>query len=124
MNGFELGSTVIDQNPHPTFDRVIGAGYVIQFLVEQEVEPFRDLQVQVMHQGKVVATASFTDDGESAHCQNVVVMPEHHRKGIATAVYVFAERLFRRKLYNFWKGDPVQTAAAKALWAQPNRPFG
>lgn len=48
------------------------------------------------------------------------VHPDHQRKGIATAVYSQIEKKTNLKL------TPTlsQTQDAKALWAQPNRPFG
>jgi ribosomal protein S18 acetylase RimI-like enzyme len=124
MVEFEDGSTVINENPHPAFDRISGSGYRITYRVEQEVEPFKDLLVKVLHGGDVIAEADFTDDGLYAHCQNVRVHPRHQRQGIATAVYVYAEKVYGKRLRNFWGDDPKQTPAAKALWAQRNRPFG
>lgn len=48
------------------------------------------------------------------------VHPDHQRKGIATAVYSQIEKKTNLKL------TPTlsQTQDARALWAQPNRPFG
>jgi GNAT superfamily N-acetyltransferase len=121
---FEDGSAVVKGSPHSAFDKIVSRGYGITFRIEQEVEPFKDLLVRVLHGDQTVAEADFTDDGFEAYCQNVRVDPSHQRKGIATAVYVFAETVLGKPLSNFWGSDHKQTPEAKALWAQPNRPFG
>jgi hypothetical protein len=77
-----------------------------------------------MHAGDMIGEANFTDDGSFAFPQNVRVAPAYQRQGIATAIYVFAEKILEKPLYDFWADDPAQTSEAKALWAQPNRPFG
>jgi GNAT superfamily N-acetyltransferase len=124
MVAFEDGSAIVKQSPHPAFDKILECGYRISFRIEQDVERFKDLLIEVLHGDNGVAEAEFTDDGASAYCQNVQVDPSHQRKGIATAIYVFAENVIGKPLYNFWGSDPKQTPAARALWAQPNRPFG
>lgn len=48
------------------------------------------------------------------------VVSHHRRKGIATAMYVVAEKYTGRKILK----SPVQSDDAKALWGRPNRPFG
>lgn len=49
------------------------------------------------------------------------VLPEHRRKGIASAVYRKIEEDTGLKIIPF---KEEQTPEAKALWSQPNRPFG
>jgi len=54
----------------------------------------------------------------------VRVEPTHQRRGLATAMYVFAENVFGKPLSNYWASEPHQSEAAKVMWANPNRPFG
>jgi hypothetical protein len=71
--------------------------------------------------------ADFSADIEmkwSVHCQNVSVVSAHQRHGIATSMYVLAERVMGLPMTNLWEGDPRQSEEAQGLWAQPNRPFG
>jgi hypothetical protein len=121
---FEDGTSVSRENPHPAFDRLRANGYVIEYRIEREVEFCTDLLVRVRRGQDVVAEADFTEDDLGAYCQNVRVNRDHRRRGVANAIYVFAEKAFGKPLYNFWGTDPKQTAAAKALRAQPHRPFG
>src|SRR5579872_1954647 len=109
---------------HPALGRVLGQGYEIAYHIEHEGKHFSCLAVRVSYQGQVVAEADFTDDGRDAYCQNVKVREGDRRKGIATAAYVLAEKILGKLLYDFWGGDDKQSAAAKALWSQPGRPFG
>lgn len=124
MIAYQDGSGVIGQNPHPAFDKLVGRGYKISYRIEQEVEPFKDLLVRVMHGNSVIADADFTDDGFAPYCQNVRVDPKYQRQGVATAIFVFAEKVLGKSLHDFWGDDSKQTPEAKALWAQPKRPFG
>jgi ribosomal protein S18 acetylase RimI-like enzyme len=51
---------------------------------------------------------------------NVLVDSNYQRQGIATALYVLAEKISKKKLSPY----PQQYDEGKHLWAQPNRPFG
>jgi 8-oxo-dGTP pyrophosphatase MutT (NUDIX family)/GNAT superfamily N-acetyltransferase len=51
---------------------------------------------------------------------DVAVHPDHQRRGIATAMYRLAEEHGGDVLHPY----PEQYDDGKALWAQPNRPFG
>lgn len=51
---------------------------------------------------------------------NVQIHPDHQRKGIGTAMYSLAEEKSGRKIVP----SKSQSPGAKALWSQPNRPFG
>lgn len=50
----------------------------------------------------------------------VDVHPEHRRKGIANAMYSGAETHWGKKIEH----NGVQDSDGRALWNQPNRPFG
>ncbi|MBK5275871.1 MAG: N-acetyltransferase [Desulfuromonadales bacterium] len=100
-------------------------GYQFRHKMENDDDFLQDLIVFVEYQKKDIAEAHFTDDGNSAYCQQVNIDENHQRKGIATAMYLYAETVLGRVLENFWDDDPeYQSPAARALWAQPNRPFG
>lgn len=58
--------------------------------------------------------------GPKMMCSDVLVQPEHQRKGLATRMYQHAEKISGRTLHPY----PEQHDDGKALWAQPNRPFG
>lgn len=128
MSGFKAGDEVMRLHPHSTFDKIRQLGFELRFRIEIEEEfpDIKELLVEVRLNEEVIATAEFMDDaGEKyAHCQNVKVNLECRRQGIATVMYVFAEKVFGRCLSNFWGDDPKQAPAAKALWANSNRPFG
>jgi ribosomal protein S18 acetylase RimI-like enzyme len=126
MLAFTSGNDLLREHPHAAFDRTYHWGYEVWYRIEskQECPSFRKLIVQVRLKDQVVAEADFADDGSAAHCQNVRVEPADQRRGIATAMYLFAEKVFGKSIRNHWAGDSAQTAAAKALWANPSRPFG
>lgn len=117
------GVPIIDNHPHPAFVRLKTQGYEFFYRFRGE-EDLLDLDIEVRKGDQVVGTADFSDDGPYAHCQNVQVKEAYQRQGIATAMYMFAECALGKKLHDFWKGDPLQTKAARALWDMPNRPFG
>jgi len=48
------------------------------------------------------------------------VHPKHQRKGLATAMYIYAEKMHGKK----FDQAALQTLAGKKLWSQPKRPFG
>ena len=51
---------------------------------------------------------------------NVEVKPEFRRQGLATSMYVFAEEETGMTTHP----HNIQSEEGRALWAQPNRPFG
>ena len=52
---------------------------------------------------------------------SVVVDPNYQRRGIGSAMYIFAEKELNMK---FVRTDDVLTGSGKALWNDPNRKFG
>lgn len=68
---------------------------------------------------RVVGTAYFGYVGADLRAA-VQVDPKYRRRGVATAMYVWAEEIARDKL----TPDIPHTPLAEALWNQPNRPFG
>ena len=124
MSDFQSGAPLFALNPHPAFERLVRRGCAISFLIEQRFETFRELEISVTCDGAVIASANFSEDETGPYCQNCNVDPTYRRQGIATAVYIFAEIVFGRHLYDFWRGNSFQSKNAKALWSQPNRPFG
>lgn len=126
MRAFEAGSELFRLHPHVAFGRICQCGYEVWYRIENDegYPAARVLIVQISLQDQVVAKADFTDDGFTAYCQHVRVEPTHQRRGLATATYVFAEIVFGKPLSNHWASEPHQSEAAKAMWANPNRPFG
>jgi len=105
--------------------RLNAIGYEFRHQLEQEDGIFADLIVHVLYEGEDIAEGHFTDDGNSVYCQQVNVNDCHQRRGVGTAMYMYVERLQNCVLENFWANDTeYQTPAARALWAQANRPFG
>ena len=66
---------------------------------------------------------NFTDEGVLAAPRNVFVVPRNRRQGVATTVYLFAEKYFGKPVVEIWD-DSERTPEAKAFWAQPSTPFG
>ena len=119
----QKANSIIEDNPHEAFNKIYKNKYEILYSThEDKFETI--LNAEVRFGDNIVANADFVISEGDLHCNNVRVDEEHRRKGICTALYVFAEKLFGRKIENFWKGDPIQSDAAKKLWNQPNRPFG
>lgn len=114
----------------PGQDVVAAADASFEALRARGYEIFYDLHsggrlsVEARLNSDVAGRAEFQAANGSAYCQNVEVEPAHQRRKIATAMYVFAERVLGAELEDFWGDEPDQTPAARALWAQPNRPFG
>jgi GNAT superfamily N-acetyltransferase len=125
---FESADQLIQKHPHAAFERLNERGYKLLFEFDSDDggKTFTNLKVKAVDGDKLIGAADFTDDGDTIHCQNVLVEPRYRRQGIANAMYVLAEKAFGKLLTDFWAGwkSEQQTAAAKAMWAQPNRPFG
>lgn len=69
---------------------------------------------------EVVGTAVFDTHENRLYPLSVNVSAAHRRKGLATAMYQFAEKKTGLAI----GPSPEQSSAGKALWEQPNRPFG
>ena len=126
---FTSGDRVVRRHPHPAFDKVIAGGYSLWYCFRPPIEQGRRLFVQVRMGAEVITCVEFAC-GLAPFCQNIEVPEALRRRGLANAIYVFAEKRLGRTLCNFWRGMKTddgkssQSPLAQALWAQPNRPFG
>jgi GNAT superfamily N-acetyltransferase len=117
------GDEVFRLHPHAVFDKISRNGHWLTYrddVVEGGLFVFAWVNGNPLPVGK----ADFYGDEGCFRCQSVEVDEAYRRRGIANALYVFAEKVTGRILFNWWKGKGDQTELAKALWAQPNRPFG
>ena len=122
--GFEDGAAVIARNPFPEFDKILARGYAMYYHLRRiPDEGILDLSVEVRLAAHVVGSATFSDRGRYAYCQNVGTVEAYRIQGIATAMYVFARSIFGKPLSNFWDGHGEQSADAKALWAKKGHLF-
>ena len=65
------------------------------------------------------ARIGLTKDRKNIYVWDINIDEDHQRKGLATEIYQRAEKYFGKTLV------PInQSEDAKALWSQPNRPFG
>lgn len=69
---------------------------------------------------KRVGYVEFSEADGHAIPHGTYVEPEHRRKGLASAMYSHYQKMTGHRL----TPDEQQSDEAKALWAQPNRPFG
>jgi len=117
---------LISTNPHDVFTSITIMGYSMEYSQLKDPMPsLVDLDIRVLKDDLIVAQANFSDaETVGAYCQNVEVDKEHQRKKLATAMYLLAELIYSKPLFNFWSGDHCQSEAAKAMWANPKRPFG
>ena len=76
--------------------------------------------VSAFKDGKKIATVGFQYKSGALIPYETIVEPEHRRKGLASAMYAYAEEQTGRRV----KPATDQTPDAQALWSQPNRPFG
>ena len=121
---------IVVAQPHRCFDKVLAAGYTCRFrfdeLPKDDWTPpggYRSLIVEAFKGDESVGGAVF-DCGPCFYCERVEVVKGYKRHGLGNAMYVFAETVCDRVLENLQHDSPLQTEAAKQLWAQPNRPFG
>jgi predicted acetyltransferase len=117
------GSAIIDDNPHEVFNKICKNKYEI-FYSKNKKKSETILDIVVKLGDNIIANADFVIAEDDFHCENVMVVEEHRRKGIGNALYVFAEKVSGRKIENFWENDPLQSDASKKLWNQLDRPFG
>src|SRR5438067_14862 len=105
---FRSWADVVDRRPHPAFEKIRAQGYEVWYGFEDGEGPGGPtVLVQVRLGGAVVGEADFSADDEwSAHCQNVRVDEGHRRRGLGNALYVFAEAVLGRRLFDFWAGIP------------------
>jgi len=102
-------------------DKVIIQGFIIKYCYKDD--SFVNLVFKVFYGEKEITTITFKFDNPSEiHCQNATDLGPFKRKGIATSIYVLAEHLSGRIIWDYW-GDK-KAPDAVAFWAQPNRPFG
>jgi hypothetical protein len=91
-----------------------------------------DLIIQAFKGSKKVGTLRVADGGHTIAASDVSVDEKFRRMGIATAMYVYAEKLTGKKMspasdqaYDFGADeDDIMTPEARKFWDQPNRPFG
>lgn len=122
MVDLEDGRPIIDANTRDAFQKVSEAGYGLWYALWPVSD--EDLFVVVRHDGVDVGSAEFSHQDDRVWCQNVKVNSDQQRKGLATAMYVFAEVFLGKTMVNMWGTDEAQTDDAKGLWASTNRPFG
>ena len=116
---------VLRRNPCAAFAKAAAAGYTFDYQLEDDETI---LAVFASLGEDVVGTAYFrmwANDGEdpALYCFNVEVELGHRRRGLATTMYVLAERVAGRALENILEGID-QTDDGYALWHQRGRPFG
>lgn len=87
-------------------------------------DQFAKLTIWVMEDDREIGVADFSNGNLNPHCQHVHVDEKYRKRGIATAIYMLAEHIFDKSLWNFWHGNEYQSDAARSMWANPNRPFG
>jgi hypothetical protein len=76
--------------------------------------------------GEVVGSFIFENNNGKWMATSIQVKEPHRRKGLASAALSLFESKTGNKLYPHTDrfGESKQSPDAKALWAQPNRPFG
>lgn len=121
----------IDERPHTVFKKAQDYGCLFYYKFSPcPPGELREVVIKALKEGIEVGSSEFVEDlnfggsPTTAHVQNVEVHEDHTRKGIATSLYVLAERLLEVPLQNEWEGDIKQKPPAVKLWAQPDRPFG
>jgi hypothetical protein len=118
----QISIAIGTKNPfHSKILKLVKRG--ISFQYKKNDIGFVDMVIKAMIAEKELAKATFKEDNEKEiHRQNITVISDYQRQGIATAIYVFAECITEKKLINFW-GDKKSKDGCR-LWKQPNRPFG
>lgn len=112
------GASIIATHPHRCFARVTAAGYCFRYQRDES-----GWTIQVIHGEEVLFSVrcfGAVSDPDRRQIYDIRVPKPHRRKGLANAVYVFAEVMTNGVLTPHWD----QSADALALWTQRNRPFG
>jgi len=116
-------SNFIKIHPRSEFDKINKNKYILYY-EEKSNKTDKRLFIQVKKNVLIAGEADFYNDKYHLHCENVEVKKKHRRKGIANAMYVFAEAFFDKKIINFWDDAPKRSDLIKKFWNQPDRPFG
>jgi len=121
---YKNGKTVIDKDTCSEFDRINKKGFEIFYNLEKDNNnpDVKELSLLVFSSSKVVGGGQFIDNVLETFGQNIWVDEKYRRKGICTAMYVFAEKILSKKLSPM--PELNQSDSAKALWNQSRRPFG
>lgn len=113
---------LLNTNKRHYVAKVISQGFIIKYRCKDD-DSFVNLVFKVFYGEKEITTITFAfDNASEIHCQNATDLGPFKRKGIATSIYVLAEHLSGRIIWDYW-GDK-KTPDAVAFWAQKNRPFG
>jgi hypothetical protein len=103
---------------HPAVSKIYKLGYRIKYTLLPE-RPILEVQAwTTRYVGKL--RAEINRELAQVHADNIVVMSGHERRGLGTAMMVCVEQI--TGLVMVPAGN--QTDAGRALWNQPNRPFG
>lgn len=119
-------SAILRATPFPAFTRADALGYSFAYQFEEG----DTMLVVFASRGEVegCGIAHFhwehrEGGGPAFCCFDVQVDPPHQRQGLATTMYVLAERVTGLKLENT-RGGGDQTDDGYALWHQRGRQFG
>ena len=111
----------------PDINKIRKAGYRILHDLRAPVQrpngpPVGALRIRVLLGDVLVGWVSFERRGEWLSADTETgVDPGHQRRGICTAMYVYAEKLTGCTIAD----EPMgRSEAGNAFWAQSNRPFG
>jgi hypothetical protein len=101
----------------PTVQKAVAQGYEIRYSYQPDA--FR-LDFQLLHGGQAVGQAVFTvmPSQQVVQAELADVQPEHRRRGLASAIYVCAEKITGCTLIP----GANQTEDGKAFWDRLHRP--
>jgi hypothetical protein len=99
---------------NPCFKQFLEEGFEMEYS-EEEMGPFVDLHVRVTHNGAALAHAHFTWQTYALIPQDVHVESSVRRKGLAGAMYDFAEAFYGFRVDQFWDKDQ-NSKEAQAFW--------
>lgn len=119
---YEPSDAIVNEYPHPVFERIYRNAYRLPH--GWGGYKGNSLYVKAYLVKIETGEANFDDAGYGIYCQNITIGDEYLRNGLANAMYVLAEIVYRKTLFDFWGGDKKQSTLAKLLWAQKDRPFG
>jgi oligoribonuclease (3'-5' exoribonuclease)/8-oxo-dGTP pyrophosphatase MutT (NUDIX family) len=96
-------------------------GYTIKGIFQDNSDPTSLISVYAYSpSGEVIGSVRFDNSGVELHPSELEINKEHRRKGLASAMYAYAEKVTGAKVV---PGED-QSSDAKKLWNQPNRSFG